>query len=111
MASMVCLYAMLGLGVMTWNSRVGGLAGSFVPQPWLTMVVVLVLALVMFPVWFPRGRTLVRKIRERRRRVRIRTGPRTTSTTWRSSARRSGGPAGRLNTVLASAPAVMRGSP
>ena len=40
---------LLGLGVMTWNSRIGGLARSFVPQPWLTTVVVLVLALVMFP--------------------------------------------------------------
>jgi putative peptide zinc metalloprotease protein len=65
-ASMACLYAMLGLGVMTWNSRVGGLARSIVPQPWLTTVVILVLALVMFPVWFPRARTLIHKVRERR---------------------------------------------
>ncbi|MEJ2864798.1 FHA domain-containing protein [Actinomycetospora flava] len=64
--SAICLWAMIVLSVMTWNSRLGGLAREYVAQPWLTILVVLVIALIIFPVWFPRVRTLVRRRRERR---------------------------------------------
>ncbi|MCD2194777.1 FHA domain-containing protein [Actinomycetospora endophytica] len=67
-ASMICLYGMLAMSVMTWNSRVGGLLRANVPQPWLTLVVVAVVAVVIFPVWYPRARTLVRRWREGRSR-------------------------------------------
>ncbi|WP_433781603.1 FHA domain-containing protein [Actinomycetospora sp. CA-101289] len=64
--SAICLWAMIALSVMTWNSRLGGLAREYVAQPWLTILVVLVIALIVFPVWFPRARTIVRRMKERR---------------------------------------------
>lgn len=64
--SMVCLYAMLSLSVLTWNSRVGKFARDEVPQPWLTLVVIAVLALVFFPVWYPKSRALANRWRRRR---------------------------------------------
>lgn len=66
--SAVCLYCMLGLAVLTWNSRIGNVAHQLVPQPWLTVLVALVLAVLMFPVWFPWARRQVARIRRRRER-------------------------------------------
>ncbi|MFC4943828.1 PqqD family peptide modification chaperone [Pseudonocardia sp. GCM10023141] len=62
-ASGICLYAGLGLAVVAWNSRLGELLAQVVPQPWLTVVVVAVLVLLLFPIWYPR----VRALRARRR--------------------------------------------
>jgi putative peptide zinc metalloprotease protein len=64
--SAICLWAMIALSVMTWNSRLGGLAREYVPQPWLTVLVVLVIALIIFPVWFPRVRKVAQKVKDRR---------------------------------------------
>ena len=64
--SVICLWAMAAMSVMTWNSRVGGFARQYIPQPWLTVLVVLVVGVIVFPLWFPRVRTLVRRLRARR---------------------------------------------
>jgi putative peptide zinc metalloprotease protein len=71
--SMVCLWAMLGLSALTWNSRVGAFAREEIPQPFLTVLIAIVLALVFFPVWYPRARSLA--LRWRRRREARATGP------------------------------------
>lgn len=68
--SAVCLYAMLGLAVVMWNSRLGDLGRAYVPQPWLTVLVVIALAVLLFPVWYGPARKLTRRLRDRR----VRTG-------------------------------------
>lgn len=65
--STVCLWAMLAMSVLTWNSRLGDLAREHVPQPWLTVLVVAVLLLILFPAWYGRVRALTAKLRSRRR--------------------------------------------
>jgi putative peptide zinc metalloprotease protein len=61
--SAVCLYAGLALAVIAWDSRLGQLLADTVPQPWLAILIGAVLALLLFPIWFPR----VRALRNRRR--------------------------------------------
>jgi putative peptide zinc metalloprotease protein len=56
--SMLCLYAMVGLAVLLWDSRLGDLLRGHVDQPWRTMTVVAVIGLLLFPIYFP----LLRKV-------------------------------------------------
>ncbi|MEJ2890349.1 FHA domain-containing protein [Actinomycetospora aeridis] len=62
----VCLWAMLGMSILMWESRLGDFARQYVPQPWLTVVVVGGLLLILFPAWFPRVQKLVRRMKARR---------------------------------------------
>lgn len=64
--SALCLYAMLVLAVVLWNSRLGELLQAHVHQPWRTGLVVVAIALLVFPVWYP----LARRVAARRRRTR-----------------------------------------
>ena len=73
--SVVCLWGMLAMSALTWNSRLGNLARDHVPQPWLTVLVVAALLVLLFPVWYGRVRTLVRKVRARRSRATPRATP------------------------------------
>ncbi|MFC4943150.1 PqqD family peptide modification chaperone [Pseudonocardia sp. GCM10023141] len=65
-ASAICLYAGLGLAIVAWNSRLGQFFAALVPQPWLTVAVTAGLALLLFPVWYPRVRALAARRRDRR---------------------------------------------
>lgn len=60
-ASMISLYAGLALAVVAWNSRLGRFFADAVPQPWLGVLVGALLALLLFPIWYP----LLRKVRAR----------------------------------------------
>jgi putative peptide zinc metalloprotease protein len=64
--SIICLYGFLSLSILTWNSRIGELLRSTVDQPWLGIIVALVLALVLFPIWYPKARALASRWRRRR---------------------------------------------
>jgi putative peptide zinc metalloprotease protein len=60
-ASMISLYVGLALAVVAWNSRLGRFFADAVPQPWLGVLVGALLALLLFPIWYP----LARKLRSR----------------------------------------------
>jgi len=52
LVSTVGTFGFLGLGVMTWNSRLGGVVHTHVHPPFDTVVIVLGILLIVFPVWF-----------------------------------------------------------
>jgi putative peptide zinc metalloprotease protein len=79
--SILCLYGFVSLAVLTWNSRLGALLRDEVPQPWLSVIVVVVLGLVFFPLWYPKALALVtywRGVRERRNAEAVTQGDMTT---------------------------------
>jgi putative peptide zinc metalloprotease protein len=65
--SMICLYAMVVLAVLLWNSRLGDLLRDHVDQPWRTVVVIAVIALLVFPIYYPLVRSLRSRLHKRHR--------------------------------------------
>jgi putative peptide zinc metalloprotease protein len=57
-------YAFLALGVSLWNARTGKWVHHSVPEPWSTVIVVIGIGVVLFPVWYGYGKALVRVWRQ-----------------------------------------------
>ncbi len=63
--SIVATVGFMGLGLYMWRSRLGGIVHDHVPHPFDSVVIAVGIAFVMFPVWFPLARRLVRLVRPR----------------------------------------------
>lgn len=48
-----------------WNSRLGDLLRMIVPDPFATTVIVVAVALLIFPIWYLPARTLPARVRRR----------------------------------------------
>lgn len=63
----VGMLGFLGLGVLTWRSRLGQLVHSHLRPPFDTVAVIVGVAVILFPVWFTPVTRLVAAISRRRR--------------------------------------------
>ncbi|MGX1547879.1 FHA domain-containing protein [Streptomyces adustus] len=59
-------YGFLVLALLAWRSRIGDLLDGWLPPAWTTVIEVVVVALVAFPVWSAPVRWLARRVRRRR---------------------------------------------
>jgi putative peptide zinc metalloprotease protein len=53
-------YAFIALGVSIWNARIGKWVHKSVPEPWSTVIVVIGIGIVLFPIWYGYSQALVR---------------------------------------------------
>lgn len=60
------LYAGVMLAAVLWNSRLGALLRDNVAEPWRTAIVVIVIALLLFPIYYPASRKVAAWLRSRR---------------------------------------------
>lgn len=65
MLSGACLYAGVVLAVVLWNSQLGDLLRDNVAQPWRTAIIVIAIALLIFPIYYSPTRKLIAKLRGR----------------------------------------------
>ncbi|MEV5973381.1 FHA domain-containing protein [Streptomyces sp. NPDC051921] len=66
LAVVVGTYGFLVLALLAWRSRLGEWLDGRVSEPWDTVIVAVVVALVAFPVWAAPARWLVRVVKRRR---------------------------------------------
>ncbi|MET9895665.1 FHA domain-containing protein [Streptomyces sp. NPDC006465] len=66
LAVVVGTYGFLVLALLAWRSRIGDLLDGWLSPLWTTVIEVVVVALVAFPVWSAPVRWLTRRVRRRR---------------------------------------------
>lgn len=66
LAVVVGTYGFLVLALLAWRSRIGDLLEGWLSPAWTSIVEVVVVAMVAFPVWSAPVRWLARRVRRRR---------------------------------------------
>lgn len=69
LAAVICTLLFAVLGMVAWNSRLGGLVHDHLRPPWDSVIIVAGVALLMFPVWSRWAKRLIATVRRRRPRA------------------------------------------
>ena len=65
LAAVAATFGFLGLGIVAWRSRLGGIVQKYFPPPFDTAAIVVLIALLTFPIWLRMVKklfTLVRRM-------------------------------------------------